>query len=95
MSLKAQDPHIEKEPAGIGRRRFLNAAAALGIGSVALAGCKEESKPARVARPQVVPHRPMAPRPRTRVVPAPCSIPPDSSTPTTACGVPATPVTPA
>ena len=47
MSLKAQDPHIEKEPAGIGRRRFLNAAAALGIGSVALAGCKEESKPAQ------------------------------------------------
>ena len=29
MSLKAQDSHGEKEPAGIGRRRFLNAAAAL------------------------------------------------------------------
>ena len=43
MSLKAQDSHGEKEPAGIGRRRFLNAAAALGIGSVALAGCKEDS----------------------------------------------------
>lgn len=43
MSLKAQDPHGEKETAGIGRRRFLNAAAALGIGSVALAGCKEDS----------------------------------------------------
>jgi len=43
MSLKAQDSHGEKDPAGIGRRRFLNAAAALGIGSVALAGCKEDS----------------------------------------------------
>ncbi|MDO4635942.1 MAG: TAT-dependent nitrous-oxide reductase [Lautropia sp.] len=42
MSLEAQDPHGEKASAGIGRRRFLNAAAVLGISGAALAGCKEE-----------------------------------------------------
>lgn len=43
MSFKAQDPQADTATAGVGRRRFLNAAAVLGISSVGLAACKDES----------------------------------------------------